>query len=64
VRQTQYVLGLCINTASRVADRAGPDEVLASDLVRGLVEGSGFAFDPAGEFELKGIGPRQLLRLA
>ena len=57
------LLGICVNTASRVADRAGPDEVLATELVRGLVEGSGFAFDPAGEFELKGIGPRQLLRL-
>jgi pimeloyl-ACP methyl ester carboxylesterase len=58
------LLGICVNTASRVAARAGPDEVLATELVRGLVEGSGFTFDPAGEFELKGIGPRQLLRLA
>ncbi len=57
------LLAICINTAARVANRAGPDEVLATELVRGLVEGSGFAFDPAGEFELKGIGPGQLLRL-
>ena len=47
-----------------MADRAGTDEVLATELVRGLVEGSGFTLEEAGEFELKGIGSRRLLRLA
>jgi pimeloyl-ACP methyl ester carboxylesterase len=59
----ERLIGICVNTASRVADRAGPHEVLATELVGGLVEGSGFAFDEAGEFDLKGIGRRRLLRL-
>jgi class 3 adenylate cyclase len=58
------LLGICVNTAARVADRADADEVFTTELVRGLVEGSGFAFDDAGEHDLKGIGPRRLLRLA
>ena len=57
------LLGICVNTASRVADRAGANEVLTTELVRGLVEGSGFDFEDAGEHELKGIGLRRLLRL-
>jgi len=60
----ERLLGICVNTAARVADRAGPDEVLVTELIRGLVEGSGFEFAVAGEFELKGIGLRRLLRLA
>jgi pimeloyl-ACP methyl ester carboxylesterase len=60
----ERLLGICVNTAARVADRAGADEVLSTELVRGLVEGSGFTFEDAGGFELKGIGSRRLVRLA
>lgn len=59
----ERLLGICVNTASRVADAAGPDEVLATELVAGLVEGGGLDFHEAGEFDLKGIGTRRLLRL-
>jgi class 3 adenylate cyclase len=57
------LLGICVNTASRVAAEAASGEILTTELVQGLVEGSGFAFSEAGEFELKGIGRRRLLRL-
>jgi pimeloyl-ACP methyl ester carboxylesterase/class 3 adenylate cyclase len=59
----ERLLGICVNTASRVTDRAAESEILTTDVVRGLVEGSGFRFEEAGEFELKGIGARRLVRL-
>ena len=57
------LFGICISIAARVAAQAGADEVLATELVQGLVEGSDFGFTPRGEFELKGVGPRRLVRL-
>ncbi len=57
------LLGLCLNAAARVVAEAGPDEILTTELVQGLVEGGGFDFEDAGEFDLKGIGRRRLLRL-
>ncbi len=57
------LLGLCLNAAARVVAEAGPDEVLTTELVQGLVEGGGFNFEDAGEFDLKGIGRRRLVRL-
>ena len=60
----ERLLGICVNAAARVADRAGASEVLATEIVRGLVEGGDFRFEDAGEFDLKGIGPRRLVRLA
>jgi pimeloyl-ACP methyl ester carboxylesterase len=57
------LFGICISIAARVAAQAGADEVLATELVQGLVEGSGLELTPRGEFELKGIGPRRLVRL-
>ncbi len=59
----QDLLGICVSGAARVVAEAGPDEILTTELVQGLVEGGGFAFAEAGEFELKGIGRRRLLRL-
>ena len=38
----ERLLGICVNTASRVAGRGGADEILVTELVRGLVEGGGF----------------------
>jgi len=60
----ERLLGICVNAAARVADRAGAGEVMATEIVRGLVEGGDFRFEDAGEFDLKGIGARRLVRLA
>jgi pimeloyl-ACP methyl ester carboxylesterase len=59
----ERLLGICVNTASRVADQAAEDEIFTTEVVRGLVEGGGFRFEGLGEFELKGIGARRLVRL-
>ncbi len=56
--------GTCVNIAARVSAAAGASEILTTEAVRGMVEGGGFAFDDAGEHDLKGIGSRQLVRLA
>jgi pimeloyl-ACP methyl ester carboxylesterase len=57
------LFGICISIAARVAARAGADEVFTTELVQGLVEGSELAFTPCGDFDLKGIGLRRLVRL-
>ena len=58
------LFGTCVNVAARVVEQAGRGEVLTTDIVRGLLEGSGFAFADIGDVDLKGIGPRRLVRLA
>lgn len=60
----ERLFGICLNTAARVMDKAGADEVLTTEAVKSLVEGTGLAFVDAGEYELKGIGTRKLVRLA
>jgi len=50
--------GLAVAIGARVAANAGPSEVLVSQTVRDLVAGSGFAFNDAGEHELKGVPDR------
>lgn len=56
--------GVAVHTAARVMSRAGPDEVLVSSTTRDLADGSGVAFEPAGEHDLKGLaGVRSLYRL-
>ncbi len=57
------LLGICLNATARVVAEAAPDEILTTELVKGLVEGGGFEFENAGEFDLKGIGRRRLVRL-
>jgi class 3 adenylate cyclase len=49
------VAGIAVNTAARVADEAGPTEVLVSQTVRDLVAGSGIAFEDRGTHVLKGV---------
>ena len=49
------VSGLAVHIGSRVADVAGPAEVLVSSTVRDLVAGSGIAFEDRGVHELKGV---------
>jgi class 3 adenylate cyclase len=52
------VTGIAVHTASRVAALARGNELLVSRTVKDLVAGSGIAFEPRGEFELKGVPDR------
>jgi class 3 adenylate cyclase len=47
--------GIGVNIASRVLDKAGPDEVLVSRTVRDLISGSGIHLKDKGIYKLKGI---------
>lgn len=47
--------GLVVNTAARICDAAAAGEILASNVVRELAVGKGFAFADRGQFPLKGI---------
>jgi pimeloyl-ACP methyl ester carboxylesterase len=58
------LFGICINIAARVAAQAGADDVLTTEVVAGLVEGSDLTLAPYGELDLKGVGVRRLVRLA
>ena len=49
------VAGIAVVIASRVADLAGPGEILVSRTVVDLTAGSGIAFDPRGDRQLKGV---------
>ncbi len=56
--------GVGVHAAARVASLAGPGEVLVSGTTRDLLDGSGLAFDPRGEHELKGLsGARPIFAL-
>jgi pimeloyl-ACP methyl ester carboxylesterase len=59
----ESLLGICVNVAARVVAQANGDEILATELVQGLVEGSELSFEQQGEVDLKGIGRRRLVRL-
>jgi basic membrane protein A len=47
--------GLNVHIAARTMAEAGPDQILVTSSVRGLVGGAGFGFTDRGEHELKGI---------
>jgi class 3 adenylate cyclase/pimeloyl-ACP methyl ester carboxylesterase len=47
--------GIAVHTGARVMAQAGPGQVMTSSTVKDLVSGSGIAFDPVGQFELKGV---------
>jgi class 3 adenylate cyclase len=49
------IAGIAVHTASRIADRAGTNEILVSRTVVDLTAGSGLEFEPRGEHELKGV---------
>lgn len=55
VAEDRDLFGTAVNLAARIAAHAGGNEVLASDVVRQLVAGKGFAFADRGETALKGI---------
>jgi class 3 adenylate cyclase len=52
------LIGLTVHIGARVAALAQPGEVLVSSTVKDLVIGSGLAFTPRGEHELKGAPGR------
>jgi class 3 adenylate cyclase len=47
--------GVSVHVGARVSARAEPGEVLVTGTVKDLVAGSGIAFEPRGEQELKGV---------
>jgi class 3 adenylate cyclase/pimeloyl-ACP methyl ester carboxylesterase len=47
--------GLSVHVGARVSGHAAPGEVLVTGTVKDLVAGSGIAFEPRGEHELKGV---------
>ncbi len=49
------VAGIAVVIASRVADLAGPGQILASRTVVDLTAGSGVVFEPRGDHQLKGV---------
>ena len=51
----QDITGIGVVIARRICDRADKGELLASRTVKDLVTGSGIAFDPRGQHELKGV---------
>jgi class 3 adenylate cyclase len=58
------VRGLAVHETARVAEVAGAGEVFVSATTRHLLAGSELAFEPAGSYELKGLGDaRELFRL-
>lgn len=53
--------GVAVHVASRVAGRAGAEDVLVSQTVKDLTIGSGIDYDERGEHDLKGVpGPWRL----
>ncbi|MGH2653129.1 MAG: adenylate/guanylate cyclase domain-containing protein [Actinomycetota bacterium] len=55
------LFGRTVNLASRIADAAGPGEVLVSEAVVEAIDRSDVRFEPAGGAELKGIPEPVLL---
>jgi class 3 adenylate cyclase len=49
------VIGLAVTIAKRICDFAGPDQVLVSETVKGLIVGSGIALSAHGTEVLKGV---------
>jgi class 3 adenylate cyclase len=49
------VAGIAVSIGARVAAEAQPGELLVTGTVKDLVAGSGLAFEPRGERELKGV---------
>ena len=49
------LFGTAVQLARRICDKAGPGEILASNVVRELAAGKGFLFSDRGESELRGF---------
>ena len=55
VAEDQDLFGTAVQLARRICDHAEPEQVLTSDLVRGLAAGKGFSFSPQADIKLKGF---------
>ncbi len=55
VAEERDLFGTAVQLASRICDRAGGGEILASDVVRQLAAGKGFLFSDRGDVELRGF---------
>lgn len=49
------IRGIAVHEAQRIMAKAGGDEVLVSEVTRGLSAGSGLSFDDRGVHQLKGL---------
>ncbi len=59
------VKGLAVTFAERILSLAAPGEILCSGAVRDITAGSGIAFEPRGQFSVKGVpGDWRLFRVA
>lgn len=54
-RRADDLSGIAVHLASRALDVAGPNEVIVTGVVRGLVAGSGYEFDDRGRHRFRGI---------
>jgi class 3 adenylate cyclase len=58
------IRGASVHAAARIMALAGPSEILASSVARGLVEGSELRFTERGTHEMKGFErPVEVFRL-
>lgn len=55
IAEDDDLFGLSVTLASRIGNWGDPGRVLVSDVVRQLLLGKGFAFELAGDAELKGL---------
>ena len=55
VIEDEDLFGTAVQLARRICDHAEPGQILASDLIRGLAAGKGFAFSAQDEITLKGF---------
>jgi len=55
IAEERDLFGTSVDLARRICDHAAPGQILASNVVRELVEGKGFAFSDVGEVSLKGF---------
>jgi class 3 adenylate cyclase len=54
------LVGVAVHEVSRIANAAGSDEVLVSELTRTIAVASGVAFADRGTYTLKGVGDAHL----
>jgi class 3 adenylate cyclase len=60
-RHGEYLRGVAVHIAARIAALAQPGEILLSTSTTAILEGSGLNFFDAGEHELKGLAERRRL---
>jgi class 3 adenylate cyclase len=53
--QPTDIRGVPVHAAARIQALAEPDQILVSETIRDLLEGSGIEFRDRGEHELKGL---------